>query len=68
MKDLDYGKDYKYSHEYENAYSYQNYFPEKLGEKTYYTPSRFGFEKDIQKRLNWWKKLKEASKSSDKKK
>ncbi len=68
MKDLDYGKDYKYSHQYENAYSYQNYFPEKMGEKTYYSPSMFGFEKDIQKRLDWWKKLKEASEAEDKQK
>jgi putative ATPase len=59
MKDLDYGKDYKYDHQYENAYSYQNYFPEKMKEKIYYKPSEFGFEKEIQKRLDWWKKLKE---------
>jgi putative ATPase len=57
MKELDYGKNYKYSQIYENAYSYQNYFPEKLGEQQYYKPSKFGFEKEIQKRLDWWKKL-----------
>jgi putative ATPase len=66
MKELDYGKDYKYSHQYENAYSYQNYFPQKMGEKTYYIPSNYGFEKEILKRLNWWKKLKESTKSSEK--
>ncbi len=59
MKDLDYGKDYKYDHQYENAYNYQNYFPEKLGEKVYYKPSKFGYEKEIKKRLDWWKKLKD---------
>ncbi|MFC1887993.1 replication-associated recombination protein A [Candidatus Cloacimonadota bacterium] len=68
MKDLDYGKNYKYSHEYENSYSYQNYFPEKLGEQTYYEPSSFGFEKEIRKRLDWWNKLKEKSKSTKKEK
>ena len=57
MKDLDYGKDYKYDHKAENAYSYQNYFPDKLKEKKYYEPSKFGFEKEIKKRLDWWKKL-----------
>ncbi len=62
MKDLDYGKGYKYDHQYENAYSYQNYFPEKMDEKIYYQPSKFGFEKEIQKRLDWWKKLKEKEK------
>ncbi len=59
MKDLDYGKDYAYSHEFENHYHYQNYFPGKMGEKTYYEPSPFGFEKEVRKRLDWWKKLRE---------
>ncbi|MCK4695790.1 MAG: replication-associated recombination protein A, partial [Candidatus Cloacimonetes bacterium] len=59
MKDLDYGKNYKYDHAHENAYSYQNYFPEKISEKIYYKPSKFGFEKVIKKRLDWWKKLKD---------
>ncbi len=62
MKDLDYGKDYKYDHQYENAYSYQKYFPDKMNEKTYYIPSKFGFEKEIKKRLDWWKKLKDKEK------
>lgn len=58
MKNLGYGKDYKYSHNFENNYSYQKYFPESMKEKTYYTPSSFGFEREIQKRLDWWNKLK----------
>ena len=62
MKDLDYGKDYKYDHKAENAYSYQKYFPDKMKEKIYYKPSKFGFEKEIKKRLDWWKKLKEKEK------
>jgi len=58
MKDLGYNKGYRYSHSYENSYSYQNYFPETLEGKTYYTPSWFGFEREIIKRLDWWEKLK----------
>ncbi|MCK4694320.1 MAG: replication-associated recombination protein A, partial [Candidatus Cloacimonetes bacterium] len=61
MKDLDYGKDYKYDHQYENAYSYQKYFPDKMKEKIYYVPSKFGFEKKIKKRLDWWKKLRKEN-------
>lgn len=57
MKDLGYGNGYRYSHDYDNNYSYQNYFPEDMEEKTYYTPSKFGFEKEIEKRLAWWEKL-----------
>jgi len=59
MKDLDYGKDYAYDHMYENAYNYQKYFPDQMEEKKYYQPSKFGFEKEIQKRLEWWKKLRD---------
>lgn len=58
MADLGYGKDYKYAHDYEEGYSYQKCFPDEMQEKTYYTPSRFGFEKEIAKRLKWWQNLK----------
>ncbi len=66
MKELGYGKDYKYSHEFEDGYSYQKYFPDKMNEKIYYMPSPFGFEKEIKKRLEWWKKLKDSDKDINK--
>jgi putative ATPase len=31
-------------------------------EKTYYKPSKFGYEKEVQKRLDWWMKLKTQTK------
>lgn len=58
MKDLGYNKDYKYSHDFDYGYHYQKYFPEQLEEVKLYTPSQFGFEKEIIKRLEWWDKLK----------
>ena len=62
MKNLNYGKDYKYAHDFENGYTYQRYFPDDLDDKTYYSPSKFGFEKEIKKRLEWWNNLKQKSK------
>ncbi len=59
MKELGYHQGYRYSHDYENHYSYQRYFPDQMPEKDYYKPSQFGFEKEIQKRLEWWKSLKQ---------
>ncbi len=59
MRQLGYGREYRYSHDYDNHYSYQKYFPQAMAEKTYYQPSRFGFEKEIAKRLAWWQGLKE---------
>ena len=40
-----------------------------MEEKTYYVPSQFGFEKEIQKRLDWWESLKkqQLEKEKDKK-
>jgi putative ATPase len=64
MKDLGYGKDYKYDHEYEMHYSGQECLPEKLIGKEFYKPSDFGFEKEIKKRLEWWRKLKEKIKKT----
>ncbi len=58
MKDFGYGEGYKYAHDFANHYAYQKYFPDEMKEKTYYSPSNFGFERDIGKRLDWWKKLK----------
>lgn len=67
MQEVGYSRGYKYSHNFENSYSYQKYFPDEMEEKTYYSPSPYGFEKDIRKRLDWWQSLKEKeSKKEDK--
>ncbi len=57
MKELDYGKNYQYDHDSEQHYSYQRYFPEQMQDKEYYKPGKFGFEKEIEKRLQWWLKI-----------
>ncbi len=62
MKDLGYNDGYKYSHDYPNAYAYQKYFPDEMREKKYYIPSKFGFEAEIKKRLDWWENLKKKEK------
>jgi putative ATPase len=66
MKDLGYKKDYKYSHDFAYGYHYQKYFPDQLDEITLYTPSQFGFEKEIIKRLEWWDKLKKKQLEEEK--
>lgn len=66
MKELGYNKGYHYSHDFDNHYSYQKYFPDSLPEKSYYIPSPFGFEKEIKKRLDWWKQLRERQLDDEK--
>ncbi|GAA5110653.1 replication-associated recombination protein A [Bartonella jaculi] len=57
MKEEGYGYGYRYDHDEPDAFSGQEYFPEKLGRQIYYQPRERGFEREIVKRLEWWKKL-----------
>ncbi|HPF45762.1 MAG TPA: replication-associated recombination protein A [Emcibacteraceae bacterium] len=57
MKDMGYGKDYQYDHDTEDGFSGQNYFPDNLPREEFYKPVTRGFEREIQKRLDYWKKL-----------
>ncbi len=61
MKDLGYGAGYQYDHDSEEGYLPQEYFPEGLEGTTFYRPVERGFEREIIKRLNYWKSLKEKS-------
>ena len=58
MKDLGYGKDYKYPHDYSDHFIEEEYLPENLKGRTYYHPTDQGFEKEIKKRLEVWRKKK----------
>ncbi len=60
MKELGYFKGYKYAHDSENAYLPQEYLPEKVRGQVFYEPGKFGFEKEIAKRIAWWESLKVA--------
>ncbi|MCT4635357.1 MAG: replication-associated recombination protein A [Rickettsiales bacterium] len=57
MKEQGYGAGYIYDHDTEECFSGQNYFPEKIGRKKYYNPTQRGFEKDLNKRLEYWNNL-----------
>ncbi len=59
MKEEGYGHGYRYDHDEQDAFSGQEYFPEKLGHQIYYQPQERGFEREIAKRLEWWKKLRQ---------
>ena len=59
MKKEGYGKGYVYDHDTPIGFSGQDYFPEEMGRKTFYKPVERGFEREIQKRLSYWQKLRE---------
>ena len=55
MKQLDYGKGYKYAHDEPDAVSNMDCLPDNLKGREFYKPTDYGFEKEITKRLTWWK-------------
>ena len=59
MKDLGYSKGYEYDHNAEDGFSGQNYFPDGMARQEFYRPVERGFEREIVKRLEYWKKLRE---------
>lgn len=59
MRDIGYGDGYQYDHATEKGFSGQNYFPENMPREEFYQPVDRGFERDIGKRLEYWKKLRD---------
>ncbi|MES1991209.1 MAG: replication-associated recombination protein A [Pseudomonadota bacterium] len=57
MKELGYGKGYVYDPHTAEGFSGQNYFPDEMEREEFYKPLERGFEREIVKRLNYWKKL-----------
>jgi len=62
MKDLEYGKGYKYPHDYPDAYAGQDYLPEKLLKMTFYEPKDAGFESELRRRLDAYRKRRRRDK------
>ena len=58
MRNLGYGRGYKYPHDYPEHYVGEEYLPDNLKGRIYYHPSDQGFEREIKKRLENWRKRK----------
>jgi putative ATPase len=56
MGELGYGKGYKYPHDFPDHYVEENYLPEDLKGRIYYRPTNQGYEGEIRKRLNKWRR------------
>lgn len=57
MSSEGYGDGYRYDHDEPDAFSGQDYFPEKMGRRQFYVPPDRGFEREINKRLQYWANL-----------
>jgi putative ATPase len=67
MKELDYGKAYRYAHDEPDAYAAgETYFPEELGERSYYRPVDRGLEIRVAERMAWFREQDRKASQSDK--
>ncbi len=57
MKEQEYGAGYLYDHDQPDAFSGQDYFPPEMGRRKFYHPPERGFEREINRRLEWWERL-----------
>ncbi|MGH7718827.1 MAG: replication-associated recombination protein A [Gemmatimonadaceae bacterium] len=65
MKELGYHAGYRYAHDSPDAYLPQEYLPDELRGRELYEPGRFGFEREIAKRMAWWQGLREKQSGPD---
>lgn len=47
------GIGYEYAHDFPKHFSKQRYLPQELGDLKFYRPSGLGYEKEVQKYLDW---------------
>ena len=55
MKNLGYGKGYKYPHDHPDNVTDQEYLPEPLKGRRFYRAKSYGFEKELKKRLDYFR-------------
>ena len=59
MKHLGYGRGYKYAHDYEGHVVAQQHLPDTLKDRRYYEPTEIGDERDIKRRLEEARQLRD---------
>ena len=64
---MGYGHGYQYDPDTENGFSGQNYFPDSMPRLKLYEPVQRGFEREIEKRLEYWERLRRQINSKNKK-
>lgn len=60
MKKEGFGKGYQYDHDTELGFSGQDYFPEDLPRQKFYQPVARGFEREMQKRIDYFNRLRQG--------
>lgn len=63
MRELGYGQGYIYDHDAKDGFSAQNCFPDEMGRPRLYHPKQVGFERELEKRLAYWDRLRAEKQS-----
>jgi putative ATPase len=66
MKSLDYGRGYQYAHDDPDAVAAMDCLPDALAGRRYYQPTDRGFEREIGRRLEGWRRIKEERRKNAK--
>jgi len=56
MRQMGYGQGYKYAHDYPGHFVPQQHLPPALQGRRYYVPSDQGYEREIEARLEAWRR------------
>ena len=64
MKDLDYGKGYEYAHDDADAVTGMDCLPPAIAGRRYYRPTTRGYEKELARRLDAWRALKQSRRNA----
>ncbi len=65
MKDQGYGNNYQYDHDQPHRFSGQNYFPKSFNNRlSFYKPVEIGLEREMKKRLDYFRQLREKNDDS----
>jgi len=68
MRNLGYGVGYQYDHDYPDGFSGQEFFPDELSgaaRPEFYQPNERGFEREVRKRLDFWRKSRSRQTGED---
>lgn len=65
MQQIGYSEGYRYDHDQPDAFSGQNYWPDGVTPQRLYKPVERGFERELQKRLDYWQQLRRKRKEED---
>jgi putative ATPase len=64
MKKLGYSRGYRYPHNYPGAWISQDYLPETLRNRVFYRPTQRGFEQEIRRRMDSFRRAAHAETGS----